>query len=48
MFAKIWGCRGSLAAPSPRTIHYGGNTSCIEIRPKDGTLVILDAGTGIR
>jgi phosphoribosyl 1,2-cyclic phosphodiesterase len=26
---------------------YGGNTTCIEVRGDDGTLVILDAGTGI-
>jgi phosphoribosyl 1,2-cyclic phosphodiesterase len=46
--AKIWGCRGSLAAPGPDTVRYGGNTSCIEIRPADGSLVVLDAGTGLR
>jgi ribonuclease BN (tRNA processing enzyme) len=27
---------------------YGGNTSCIEVTLDDGTLVILDAGSGIR
>jgi ribonuclease BN (tRNA processing enzyme) len=27
---------------------YGGNTSCVEVTLEDGTLVILDAGTGIR
>jgi phosphoribosyl 1,2-cyclic phosphodiesterase len=46
--AKVWGCRGSLAAPGPETVRYGGNTSCIEIRPSDGRLIIIDAGTGIR
>lgn len=48
MKAKIWGCRGSLAAPGPDTVRYGGNTSSVELRLDDGTLVILDAGTGIR
>ena len=48
MRAKIWGCRGSLAAPGPETIRYGGNTSCFELRLSDGSLVLLDAGTGIR
>lgn len=48
MRAKIWGCRGSLATPGPRTVRYGGNTSSVEVRLGDGTLVILDAGTGIR
>jgi phosphoribosyl 1,2-cyclic phosphodiesterase len=46
--AKIWGCRGSLAAPGPETVRYGGNTSCVEVRPEDGRLLVIDAGTGIR
>ncbi len=48
MRARIWGCRGSLATPGPATVRYGGNTSCVEVRPADGSLVVLDAGTGIR
>jgi phosphoribosyl 1,2-cyclic phosphodiesterase len=46
--AKVWGCRGSLAAPGPETVRYGGNTSCVELRPNDGRLIVIDAGTGIR
>jgi phosphoribosyl 1,2-cyclic phosphodiesterase len=46
--AKIWGCRGSLAAPGPETVRYGGNTSCVELRPADDRLLVIDAGTGIR
>ena len=46
---KIWGCRGSLAAPSPQTTTYGGNTSCVEVLlDDDETALVLDAGTGIR
>src|SRR4051812_44181352 len=26
VLARIWGCRGSLAAPGPETVRYGGNT----------------------
>lgn len=48
MQATIWGCRGSLAAPGSATVRYGGNTSCVEVRVEDGTLLVLDAGTGIR
>ena len=48
MLATIWGSRGSLATPGRRTVRYGGNTSCVEIRAADGALLILDAGTGIR
>jgi ribonuclease BN (tRNA processing enzyme) len=45
---RIWGARGSLASPGAETVRYGGNTSCIEVRTEDGTLMVLDAGTGIR
>jgi phosphoribosyl 1,2-cyclic phosphodiesterase len=45
---RVWGCRGSLASPGPETIRYGGNTACVEVRLDDDTLIILDAGTGIR
>ena len=48
MKVRLWGTRGSLASPGPETVHYGGNTSCVEVRASDGSLVILDAGTGIR
>jgi phosphoribosyl 1,2-cyclic phosphodiesterase len=29
-------------------MHYGGNTSCVEVTLSDGSTLILDAGTGIR
>jgi phosphoribosyl 1,2-cyclic phosphodiesterase len=44
----LWGTRGSIASAGPDTIAYGGNTACAEIEGRDGTVVILDAGTGIR
>lgn len=47
MKVKVWGCRGSLAAPGPYTVKYGGNTSCVQVTLEDGTLLILDAGTGL-
>ena len=40
--------RGSLAAPGAETTRYGGNTSTVEVCANDGTLLVLDAGTGIR
>ena len=46
MRIRFWGTRGSLARPGPSTLRYGGNTSCVEIRADDGTLVVLDCGTG--
>ncbi len=48
MKVTLWGTRGSLASPGPETNRYGGNTSCVEVRAADGTLLVLDAGTGIR
>jgi phosphoribosyl 1,2-cyclic phosphodiesterase len=48
MYVRFWGTRGSIATPGPQTAHYGGNTSCVEVRADDGTLIILDCGTGAR
>jgi phosphoribosyl 1,2-cyclic phosphodiesterase len=47
-YVKLWGTRGSVAAPGAETARYGGDTACVEVRHTDGTLLILDAGTGIR
>jgi phosphoribosyl 1,2-cyclic phosphodiesterase len=46
--ATLWGTRGSLASPGPDTVRYGGNTSCVSVQGAEGTLVVLDGGTGIR
>ena len=46
MRIRFWGTRGSLAKPGPSTVRYGGNTSCVEVRAEDGTLIVLDCGTG--
>jgi CheY-like chemotaxis protein len=43
---RFWGTRGSIAKPGPSTIRYGGNTSCVEVRTDDGTVLVLDCGTG--
>ena len=48
MHVTLWGTRGSLATPGPETERYGGNTSCVEVRGADGTVLVLDAGTGVR
>ena len=48
MKIKFWGTRGSIPTPGASTLRYGGNTSCVEIRVSDDTLIILDAGTGLR
>ena len=48
MRVRVWGCRGSLAAPGADTLRYGGNTSCVEVVLEGETALVLDAGTGIR
>ena len=48
MEIKLWGTRGSIPSPGPETIRYGGNTSCVGVTLSDGSLLALDAGTGIR
>ena len=48
MQIKFWGVRGSTPTPQPENLRYGGNTSCVEVRGADGTVLVLDAGTGIR
>lgn len=45
---RCWGARGTIATPGPRTVRYGGNTACVEVRAGAEHLVILDAGTGLR
>ena len=46
MKVKFWGVRGSYPTPGAGTVKYGGNTSSVEIRVGERT-IILDAGTGI-
>jgi phosphoribosyl 1,2-cyclic phosphodiesterase len=48
MRIKVWGARGSVPSPGPETTRYGGNTSCVQVTLSDGTVIVLDAGTGIR
>jgi phosphoribosyl 1,2-cyclic phosphodiesterase len=44
---KFWGVRGSIPAPGPSTVRFGGNTSCVEIRGGDD-VCIFDMGSGLR
>ncbi len=48
MKVKLWGARGSVPAPGPETARYGGNTSCVQLTLSDGSVLVLDGGTGIR
>lgn len=42
------GVRGSIPVAGAHTARYGGNSSCVEIRAKEGPPLILDCGTGVR
>lgn len=42
------GVRGSIPIAGSNTVRYGGNSSCVEVRAKDGPPLILDCGTGAR
>ncbi|HYE33168.1 MAG TPA: MBL fold metallo-hydrolase [Methylomirabilota bacterium] len=48
MKVRLFGTRGSLAAPGAETARYGGNTSAAQVIGPEGTVLALDAGTGIR
>jgi len=48
MKVTFWGTRGSLAAPGRDTLLFGGNTSCVQVIGTEGTMLVLDGGTGIR
>ena len=47
MRVKFWGTRGTRPTPGRRTLRYGGNTTCLEVRDKSGNLIIIDSGSGI-
>ena len=48
----FWGVRGTLPTLGTETLHYGGNTSCVEVQNIDHVKesqfsLVLDAGTGL-
>jgi phosphoribosyl 1,2-cyclic phosphodiesterase len=48
MKITLWGTRGCIPSLEPDTARYGGNTSCVEVKSSNGSLLVLDAGTGIK
>jgi phosphoribosyl 1,2-cyclic phosphodiesterase len=48
MEIKFWGTRGSIPAPGPHTLEFGGNTTCVEVVLDNGHRVVIDGGTGMR
>ena len=47
MRIKFWGTRGTRPTPGRRTLRYGGNTTCVEVRDSNNNLLIIDSGSGI-
>ena len=47
LYVRFWGTRGSCPTGGPKTIRYGGNTPCTEVRVGD-LILIIDCGTGLR
>jgi len=43
----LFGTRGSVARAGIQTVKYGGDTSAVEVVGSDGTMLIIDAGTGL-
>jgi phosphoribosyl 1,2-cyclic phosphodiesterase len=48
MEIRFWGTRGSIPAPGPNTLEFGGNTTCVEVLLANGQKVVIDGGTGLR
>ena len=48
MLIRCWGARGSIPVSGPEYLKYGGDTTCLEIRTKNGEVIVVDAGSGIR
>jgi phosphoribosyl 1,2-cyclic phosphodiesterase len=48
MMIRCWGARGSIPVSGGSYVRYGGDTACMEVRTDRGSVVIIDAGTGIR
>ena len=48
MKLTVWGARGSVPTPGAEYVRYGGDTTCMSLETEDGSLIVLDAGTGLR
>ena len=46
MRVSFWGVRESVPVADHATLGYGGNTSCVALWLRDGSLLVLDGGTG--
>ncbi len=44
----FWGVRGSFPIAANDLIKYGGNTSCISLQIDEDTIIVFDAGSGLK
>jgi len=47
MRLTLQGTRGSMGRAGPETMEFGGDTSCVDLVDGDGSLLVLDAGSGL-
>ncbi len=45
---KVWGCRGAIPLAEKSPSWYGGNTACVSLDVPGHSLLVFDAGTGLR
>jgi phosphoribosyl 1,2-cyclic phosphodiesterase len=45
---EFWGVRGTCPVSGKNWCTYGGHTPCSSLEPPDGSILIIDAGTGIK
>ncbi|MDQ1335822.1 MAG: hypothetical protein QG552_2772 [Thermodesulfobacteriota bacterium] len=48
MMIRCYGARGSIPVSGEMYNKYGGDTTCLEIHTRNGEVIIVDAGSGIR
>lgn len=48
MKLRVGGVRGSFSVARPDVMRYGGETTSLSVEGEDGTVILLDLGTGVR
>ena len=48
MRIRCWGARGTVPVADENMSYYGGATPCLEVRTAEQSVIVCDAGTGIR
>ena len=41
MLVTLYGTRGSIPAPGPETMRYGGNTPAVQVCAENGAVLVL-------